>query len=259
MGTDINKGPLVSVLVNSYNRPRLIADTLNSILRQTWQNIEIIVADDYSDDQTSNILRRYVEQYHVAVARPGKVPSTRERRMGARCAIGINAGIAIARGDFFCFVPDDDFLTPISIEARATYLVEHPDVNCVYGRLEACKRQFPREGIHHAPLETLEIQDQWTFAANDGPPCVHDRNGFWSATPIARAANKIDHGMMMIRRVPQLPRWPERPTPELDCDDALFFDAVEHAGLGPFHSVPDVVLIKRYHAFGHRTDPAVRE
>ena len=48
--------PLVSVIVPTYNRSKILLDTINSILNQSWINIEIIVIDDCSKDDTKNII-----------------------------------------------------------------------------------------------------------------------------------------------------------------------------------------------------------
>lgn len=311
--------PLVTVLLNSYNRPRLIRDALDSILAQTWPNIQLIICDDYSNAETLAVIESYrsclqdwpekpahyrgwckCEEGMFGVVKPPKEPTSHERQYGQRCSVCINAGMRYATGDFVCFLPDDDFLTPRSIELRAQYLVNNPEVNAVYGRLEACHASKPVPEIHWMGPSTAWVAkdgygvgqfgmiSNYTFGTGTGFPCVHDRYGFWSAEPIARAANKVDHGMMMVRRVPNLPEWPEYRTaildltPEgddvyeipasdevilsggstctdLDCPDAGFFFRCELAGLGPFHSVDEVVVVKRYHEMHHRTDPSRRE
>lgn len=279
--------PLVSIVVSSFNRPRLIRDALESCLTQTWPNVEIIVADDHSNRETAAVLDEYLK-HHITIVRPATIPTDQERRFGSRCAIGINAAMSQVRGEFVCFLPDDDFLPPNSIEARAKFLVENPETHCVYGRLESCKAKTPISGIHYITGESSQFGDligneitfdttQWRDGAFTAPSahreyvfarlgveplsvvCAHDRKGFWSAEPITRAANKVDHSMMMVRRRLPLPIWPEVRTADLDCDDARFFDALELSHLGPFYSVPEVVVVKRYHAHGHRTDPSTRE
>jgi hypothetical protein len=311
--------PLVSVVLSSYNRPTLIRDALDSILAQTWPNIEVIVADDWSDHAVHDVLAEYgscfTEGRSLLCVQPGPPPTPEERQHGQRCAICINTAMACVHGDFVVYLPDDDFLTLGSIEVRVRYLIEHPEVNVVYGRLESCKSPMPAMGLHSLP----EGIDCGEFGVRPSLPsflqgagkCKHDRNSFYSAEPVARIANRCDHGMPMVRRVPNMlehtgpdgfiygglaglpmsiPQWPETRTREIfryeehgrirqleeiddapfseswlpgerfDCPDAGWFYRLELAGLGPFHSVPDVVVVKRYgHPYGHRSDPSRRE
>ncbi len=302
--------PFVTVIVSSYNRPTLIRDALDSILAQTWPNIQVIIADDFSDERMDEVLDKYGK--HFDLVYPSREPSLHERQYGQRCSVCINAAMPYATGDFVCFLPDDDFLTPRSIEVRAQYLIDHPDVNAVYGRLEACKSEVPHAGLHWLPAHVPDClivasgcgnanfkaersvsEGLWASSQKDKVRCWHDRYGFWSAEPIVRAANKLDHSMPMCRRwwcdfwgePHTLPIWPEQASVEVvcgdghseesittrrlagnerigerfDCPDAGFFFRCELAGLGPFHSVDEVVVVKRYHALHHRTDPSRRE
>lgn len=286
---------LVSVIVSSFNRPRLIRNALDSIVSQDWPT-EIIVADDWSNRETSDVLGEYVEKHRVTIVRPGTVPTDEERQFGSRCAIAINAALPLVTGAFVCFLPDDDMMPPGSIAARAQFLVNHPEVNVVLGRLESCMSPSPQAGIHWMGFIPEGFSAAFT---SDGSPgfmgrnfevCTHDRNGFWPSKPVARIANRADHSQVMVR-VPcdhaKLPRWPECRTVELcgdlgravgemrldapsyptnarfgevfDCPDAGWFYRLERHGFGPFHGVDAVAVVKRYHARHHRTNPAERE
>lgn len=285
--------PRVTVIVSSFNRPKLIRDALDSVLAQAGVDIQCIVADDWSDDPTQAVLDEYGS---VAVVQPGHCAPTMEERHqngGGRCAMAIDAALGNATGEFVAFLPDDDFLTPGSLACRARFLVEHPEANVVYGRLEACKVAggYWPQGRHGGEGELVsDFYAGITMPEGYTKPgmhyCTHDRNGFWSEAPIARAANRLDHGMVLVRRRDDLPAWPTMPTVEMrrgdgtlgealhpstfhdygrpgevfDCPDAGWFYRLECAGLGPFYSVPDIVVVKRYdHGHGHRSDPRVRE
>lgn len=263
--------PLTTVILSSFNRPKLIRDALDSVIAQTWPSVECIVADDHSGEEVHAVFGEYCGKFlargwSLTMVQPDKRPTPHERQFGQRCAVGINAAMKFARGKFVCFLPDDDFLTPNSIEVRARYLMEHPEVNVVYGRLESCAPYEKGKiiyGIHgRDERQRREDLDVWM------PECCHAR-AFWSAEPVVRIANHCDHGQVIVRRVPNLPEWPEQATREwqfsgsvgerFDCEDAGWFYRLERARLGPFRSVPDVVVVKRYHALGHRSDPTVRE
>ena len=54
---EMNAGPLVSVVIASYNHATYVRDCLESVLTQTWQNFEIVITDDGSVDETASIIR----------------------------------------------------------------------------------------------------------------------------------------------------------------------------------------------------------
>ena len=290
--------PPVSVIVSSFDRPNLLADALRSIAWQAYDGpIEIIICDDYSTDPNVELtITRFAatwpDRFTVTEARPEHPPvNSLERIYGGRCALGINAGLAVATGRYVVFLPDDDFLTPHSIACRVAYLEAHPQALICFGRLEACKPEtgvaWPHDDLRqhwHAAWPSATM----TYGKYDGDTftrCVHDRNGFFAKAPITRAANYVDHGMVMVCRDRRpLPDWPEHRTCEIthgdqtaehiwtttppagwqvaeefDCPDAGWFYRLEQGGYGPFHPVDEVVIVKRYHKWGHRGDPSRRE
>ena len=93
--------PLVSVLIGSFNREKLIRRCLDSILNQTYENIEIIVVDDASSDNTISVLEKYVNNY------PNQIQFIRnETNKGI--AYNSNLSYSLAKGDYFALIGDDD-------------------------------------------------------------------------------------------------------------------------------------------------------
>lgn len=62
----------VQILMSTYNGERYLAEQLDSIFRQTWPNIEVLVRDDGSKDATLEILKKYQEQHENLYVFPGK-------------------------------------------------------------------------------------------------------------------------------------------------------------------------------------------
>lgn len=116
-------GPLVSVVVPSYNYAHLIRETLASLAAQTYGVWECVVVDDGSTDDT----RAVVEAYAATDARVRYV-----RQENARQAAARNNGIRHASGDYFQFLDSDDLLEPRKFERQVEYLEQHPDVDIVY-------------------------------------------------------------------------------------------------------------------------------
>jgi len=113
--------PLVSVLVNNYNYARFLPDALDSALRQTYDNIEIVVVDDGSTDDSTRVINDFA-------ARDARVIPVFKVNGGQASAF--NAGVAAAKGDILCFLDADDSWHESKVqrvvEAHATHaFVQH--------------------------------------------------------------------------------------------------------------------------------------
>jgi len=93
--------PLVSVVVPTHNRAKLLTRTLRSILEQRMANLEVIVVDDGSSDETPTILR---------TADPRIRPWRHDQPKGV--SVARNRGIEAARGEWIAFCDDDDLWSP---------------------------------------------------------------------------------------------------------------------------------------------------
>ena len=96
----MNKKPEVSVVVPAYNVEEYIGQCLKSILKQTFENIEILCIDDGSRDRTVDIIREYM-------AKDGRIRLLEQEHQYAGAAR--NAGIDASRGAYLLFWDADDF------------------------------------------------------------------------------------------------------------------------------------------------------
>ena len=117
----VNYGPLVSIITPSFNQGRFIEDTIKSVLNQTYKNIEYIVVDGESTDETLAILDKYSD----------RLLYFSERDDGQ--ADAINKGIRKSKGQFLCYLNSDDTLEPTAVSYLVSYLLAHPYVDVVYG------------------------------------------------------------------------------------------------------------------------------
>lgn len=116
--------PKVSVIVATYNYGRYIADTLRSVQDQTFTELECIVVDDASTDDTTVIVQDFA-------ARDPRIRYVRlERNAGVSTAR--NTGFAQALGTYVQLLDADDQLAPGKLAAQVAYLDAHPDVAIVY-------------------------------------------------------------------------------------------------------------------------------
>lgn len=114
--------PTVSVIIPAYNAARYLAETLKSALGQTLTDIEIIVVDDGSRDNTAEVAQSF----------PG-VRYVHQRNAGVSAAR--NTGAAHAEGEFLAFLDSDDIWHPDKLRQQVEALRQHPD--SVFCRTEA--------------------------------------------------------------------------------------------------------------------------
>ncbi len=100
MGT-LEEKPLISVIVPVYNAEKYLKQCVESILNQTYQNIELILIDDGSTDNSLDICNRYKKA-------DNRVKVITQKNAGAAAAR--NAGLAVCKGDYLGFVDSDDYI-----------------------------------------------------------------------------------------------------------------------------------------------------
>lgn len=111
----------VSAVIVSYNQAHFIADTIESVLSQTYENIEVIVSDDGSTDGTQKIISRYAE------ANPGKFKiSLSPENTGI--ASNFNRALDLCSGEFIAWLGGDDLWLPEKIEKQVAYMRAHLEV-----------------------------------------------------------------------------------------------------------------------------------
>lgn len=115
--------PLVSVIIPAYNASKFIERTLTSVLNQTYENIEILVVDDGSTDDTSEIVQRFVTIDTRIIFL---------QQANAGVAAARNYAIAKSKGDFIAPIDADDIWHETNVEKQLKVLVSSDDVGMVY-------------------------------------------------------------------------------------------------------------------------------
>jgi len=116
----------ISVIIPYYNRERYIDETVQSVLAQTLEPLEIIIVNDRSRESS----RKHIERY----AGVCKILDL-DRNVGLAGAR--NAGIQAARGQFIALLDDDDIWFPHKLEVQRKYMEEHPECGLVHSAVTA--------------------------------------------------------------------------------------------------------------------------
>ena len=140
----------VAAVIAVFNGERYIAQTLESILSQTFQPAQVIVVDDGSTDRTAEIVRRFpkpVELYSI----PNQGPSS------AR-----NFGVARAESEWIALCDSDDLWLPTKIERQLRLAWEKPMVGCVITDFTELTNGLldPRSHLSRAPVHFWECTEQ---------------------------------------------------------------------------------------------------
>ena len=109
--------PLISAVIPTFNRADIIPISLKSAIEQTYENLEIIVIDDCSEDET----KRVVEEYKDSRIRYIR----HDHNLGGAAAR--NSGIDAARGDYIAFLDSDDAWVPNKMALQYSLIRSHPE------------------------------------------------------------------------------------------------------------------------------------
>jgi glycosyltransferase involved in cell wall biosynthesis len=102
--------PLVSAIIPTYNRAHIVGEAIESILAQTYPNVEVIVVDDGSTDNTLETLERFGGRIRVISQENAGPASARNR------------GTSVSNGDLIAFLDSDDVWLPAKLERQVTLL-----------------------------------------------------------------------------------------------------------------------------------------
>ncbi len=148
--------PLISIIMPVYNSEKFIRHTLESVRRQTYRNLEVLMIDDGSTDGTARILSEYVEldrRFHMIQVQNGGASAAR------------NVGLEAATGEWLGFADSDDELPPKAIETL--YLTAHKHHTAIaMGAYNECHKgthgtMERRVGAHPAVLRTAEAAQRY--------------------------------------------------------------------------------------------------
>lgn len=121
----MQKMPLVTIVTPSYNQAAFLEATIQSVLAQDYPNIEYIIMDGGSNDNSSDVIRKYADRlaYWESVKDKGQTDA-------------INKGFAKAHGEILAWLNSDDVLYPHAVSEAVAYLTAHPECGLVYGNCD---------------------------------------------------------------------------------------------------------------------------
>lgn len=160
--------PLVSVIIPSYNHARYVAGAIESVLAQTYPNLELIVIDDGSKDNSHEVISGYADDPRVTV-----ILNTENRGQ----SYVINRALEMAKGEFISLLPSDDWYLPRKTELQVAKFFESGlDIGVVYA---AGERFFEDTGESKRVI--LPIHTGWI-----AEKLIREGNFVYPVTPLFR-------------------------------------------------------------------------
>jgi glycosyltransferase involved in cell wall biosynthesis len=139
----LNVLPKISIITPSYNQGQFIEETIQSVLAQNYPEVDYIIIDGASQDQSARIIEKYAPQLSYWVSEPDK---------GQTAAI--NKGLRKATGDIITWINSDDILTPGALFKVAECFDQHPKAALIHGKSFLFGNKV-KEQIKEAPADNL--------------------------------------------------------------------------------------------------------
>lgn len=118
--------PIVSVITPCYNMEQYLPHYLESVLKQTYHNVQLILVNDGSIDNTAGVIEQYADRLKNSVSDLIVVKKT-----NAGLAAAVETGLQMATGQYVIWPDPDDFMEPTLIEALVEFLTKHPSYDLV--------------------------------------------------------------------------------------------------------------------------------
>jgi glycosyltransferase involved in cell wall biosynthesis len=176
--------PLVSVLIPLYNHARYVEQCLDSVKAQDYDNVEVIIVDDGSSDDSYERVSAWRDRNQTALR---AFTALRQQNHGINYTL--NRLISLSQGQYLVIIASDDYLLPGSIRTRVEAMCSHPewllllgDVSAVNDAGKLLYRSLIKERFHastfalsHPRLRTTELILHWCIA---GPMFTIDRHAY---------------------------------------------------------------------------------
>lgn len=215
-----SNAPLVSIAIAAYNRAHLIGRTLDSLLRQTVQDFEILISDDASPDETRIVCERYAE----ADSRVRYVRSEERLGLGGNCS----RVLSMTRGEFVVLAGDDDIYEPDFLERLLAEMRRYPALS-----LAACRVDL----IDQNDVVVRTMSHQFFASEPLSSPLRNANRMLW------RGYGNLMTGM--YRREPMMGTLLYLPILDDEWDEIDVLFLFEMALRGGVVSIPDILLHKR--------------
>lgn len=151
--------PVITIFIPTYRRPELLSKAIESVLNQTYGDLQVVISDNASGDETSNVIQRFANQD------PRVQSICQPKNLGM---LGnYNYCLSIIQTEYFSFLSDDDVLLPSFCETALAGFAQFPQIAFFASSTAIISQQkgvlrvpldlWPREGLFEAPEGALQM------------------------------------------------------------------------------------------------------
>jgi glycosyltransferase involved in cell wall biosynthesis len=153
----VDKSPTVTVCIPTYNRSSLLLTSLQSVLRQAFRDLEVIVSDNASTDDTQDVVRSFDD------------PRVKYERLPENIGLfgNLSRCLQLGSGRYRVVLPDDDLMLPGNIERKVAFLDSHPSAGMVHSGF----RFLDDDGEPAGPIRNWARLSEDTL--EPGPAFIH--------------------------------------------------------------------------------------
>lgn len=194
--------PLVSVPIITYNSAKTIVETLDSVYNQTYKNLELIISDDCSTDNTVDICIRWLSEHENRFVRTKLITTKHNSGLSANQ----NNALTECRGEWIKDFDGDDIMLPHCISTYIAYVLDHPEVEYVFSKIKC----FDGTPDRRAKMEEFFIYDFFSWSPKEQYDffttqrnCIPSLGSFYNKDAIVRK-----HGITYDERIPLIDDWP---------------------------------------------------
>jgi len=159
-----SKEPLVSVIVVTYNSSNSIIETLDSIYQQSYLNIELIITDDYSKDNTNDRCQKWLEKNGNRFLQTKFISGPRNTGISMNC----NRGLSACSGDWVKMIAGDDKIEKNCLKSNVDFVKKSKQICVVISQYEMYKDKFISENLigirppeNLLPFFEMKVEDQY--------------------------------------------------------------------------------------------------
>ena len=151
---------LVSVIISTYNSSQFIIETLESISDQTWKDIELIITDDYSVDNTVDLCRKWIDENKRRFVNAFIITNDINTGVSANA----NRGLSFAKGDWIKFLGGDDTLKHDCIEENMLHVISDTGIRVLFSKVNIYNNDFSPDNLLSTSRE--DTSDPRSIMAN---------------------------------------------------------------------------------------------
>lgn len=180
----------VSIITVTYNSCQTLGDAIESVLRQTYRDIEYIIVDGASTDDTLNVIRRYEDAFE------GRMKWVSEKDRGIYDAM--NKGIKMATGDVVGILNSDDYFTSNDVIERMVPAFDDSSIDASYGDIHFIRDGNPEKCIRY--YSSKRFRPSWLrFGFMPAHPSFYCRRGIFDKAGFYKTDYAIgsDYEMMV--------------------------------------------------------------